>query len=242
MRKRDNIYKDLQDEPTPFEFSARVVDVFPDMIKRSVPGYGTTIALTRLVARRFVTPQTRCYDLGCSLGMSTMAIMSAVHMNDNKVIAVDNSEAMLERCQQILSREFPRAEVDLRLEDLEQTDIQNASMVVMNYTLQFVEPARRQAVIEGIYQGLNPGGVLLLSEKVHLDDDDDNNFLVDIHHDFKRANGYSELEIAGKRNALENVLISDSVGTHRERLASAGFSDCHILQQCFNFTTLLAIK
>ncbi|NMU06699.1 carboxy-S-adenosyl-L-methionine synthase CmoA, partial [Vibrio parahaemolyticus] len=114
-------------------------------------------------------------------------------------------------------------------------DIENASVVVLNFTLQFLVPADRRALLEKIYQGLRPGGILILSEKYVFEDKVSNELLIDLHHDFQRANGYSELEISQKRSAIENVMRPDSIAVHKARFAEIGFSSFEVWFQCFNF-------
>nr|VUD31144.1 tRNA (uridine-5-oxyacetic acid methyl ester) 34 synthase [Raoultella sp. NCTC 9187] len=126
--------------------------------------------------------------------------------------------------------------------DIRHVTIENASMVVLNFTIQFLEPDERQAILDKVYQGLNPGGALVLSEKFSFEDASVGELLFNMHHDFKRANGYSELEISQKRSMLENVMLTDSVETHKARLRKAGFEHAELWFQCFNFGSLVAVK
>ncbi len=242
MSPKDTIYQDLNEQPVPFEFNRRVVDVFPDMIKRSVPGYATAVGMTRQIARRYVTEQSRCYDLGCSLGTSMMAIIDGVGSRPCSLIGVDSSPAMLSRCQQILDREASHSDVTLLAADLRDVPIEQASLVVLNYTLQFVDPVDRDSVLKRIADGLIPGGACLLSEKVHFSDPDLSQVQVDLHHDFKRANGYSELEVAAKRSALDKVLVTETPEEHLARFKRTGFAQSLVLLQAYNFMTFLAIR
>ena len=159
-----------------------------------------------------------------------------------QIVAVDNSAAMIERAEKIIAADNNRVSVELRCEDINQTLIENASVVVMNFTLQFIAPALRDELIDKIYQGLKPGGVFILSEKLAFDSTEQQTFFTDAHHDFKRANGYSDLEISQKRSALENVLIPETLSTHQQRLGNAGFSRSECWFQCFNFASLIAFK
>ena len=127
-------------------------------------------------------------------------------------------------------------------EDILTTEIANASVVVLNFTLQFITPEDRSVLLERIADGMRPGGVLILSEKVVFDDEHLDKLLSDMHHEFKRAHGYSDLEISQKRSALENVLIPETIATHRERLARVGFASVDVWFQCFNFMSMLAVK
>ncbi len=238
---RDTIYRGQQ-SPSPFRFDEKVAAVFPDMIQRSVPGYGTIIEGIQSLAQKFVKPNTHCYDLGCSLGAASLAMSQGITSSDCQVIAIDNSEAMVKRCRLFVESYHHQTPVDVRCADLTQQPIENASMVVLNFTLQFIELEKRQAIINTIYQGLNPGGVMVLSEKILAADNTVNDLLIDLHHDFKRANGYSELEISQKRNALENVLVPETIEAHKQRLQLAGFKHTDIWQQKFNFCSFLAIK
>ncbi|MCL7750506.1 carboxy-S-adenosyl-L-methionine synthase CmoA [Guyparkeria hydrothermalis] len=231
--------------PAAFRFDASVAAVFPDMISRSVPGYRFNLELVAAIARRHVRSDSRVYDLGCSLGAMTLSIRSALAGMDAppdrvELIGVDNSPAMLERARAQLAAFHSPYPTDLVCADLAEVVPERASMVVLGYTLQFVDPDSRDAVIESIHDGLLPGGVLVLAEKVHEPDPGAQALMTELHHDFKRANGYSELEIAGKRQALENVLRSETVTAHEQRLRRAGFAEVVMLSRHYGFCLWLA--
>ena len=240
--KRDNLFANPLGKVSGFVFDQAVVDVFPDMISRSVPGYETILSHTGELAYRYVQPQTNCYDLGCSLGASTLAISQRVADRDAKIIAVDNSSAMLEKCASILAASNTSAEIQLINGDICDIEISNASLVVMNFTLQFVPLAQRPQLLGKIYQGLNPGGCLIISEKLSFEPESLNTLLSELHHDFKRAQGYSDLEISQKRDSIENVLVPETLETHIQRLRACGFQSASPWFQCFNFCSLVAIK
>jgi len=113
---------------------------------------------------------------------------------------------------------------------------------VLNFTLQFIDRDLRDTVVQAIYDGLRPGGIMVLSEKVCFEDEHLDQLNIDLHHNFKRARGYSELEIAQKRTALENVLLPETLSQHKQRISRAGFSSCDVWFQCFNFASLIALK
>ncbi|MFT5807363.1 MAG: tRNA (cmo5U34)-methyltransferase, partial [Moritella dasanensis] len=157
-------------------------------------------------------------------------------------VAIDNSQAMLERCERHLSAYKSNTPVQVLCDDICAVDISNASIVVLNFTLQFIPSAERQALLTKIYAGLVPGGILILSEKFCFGDEKVNDLLINLHEDFKRANGYSELEISQKRSAIEDVMRPDSIETHLKRLKEIGFSSANSWFQCFNFGSMVAIK
>ncbi|MBJ7220597.1 MULTISPECIES: carboxy-S-adenosyl-L-methionine synthase CmoA [unclassified Brenneria] len=223
-------------------FDERVAEVFPDMVQRSVPGYSNIISMIGMLAERFVQPESQIYDLGCSLGAATLSIRRNIHVPGCKIIAVDNSPAMIKRCRNHIDAFRSDTPVEILEADILDIEIANASMVVLNFTLQFLDPANRQTLIDRIYGGLKPGGALVLSEKFSFADAEVDELLFNMHHDFKRANGYSELEISQKRSMLENIMLTDSVDTHKRRLKQAGFEHAELWFQCFNFGSLLALK
>lgn len=239
---RDNLFARPLGALAGFVFDANVVRVFPDMIKRSVPGYETIIAMTGAMAEKYVQPHSTCYDLGSSLGASTLAIADTTRHIPRQLVAVDNSSAMIEQCRGMLQQQGLADAIELRCADVLDVTIQNASMVVLNFTLQFIPLARRNELIARIYRGLNPGGILVLSEKVCFADAHLDGLMIELHHNFKRANGYSDLEISQKRTALENVLVPEQLAHHLARLTNAGFSSAEVWFQCFNFASLIAIK
>ena len=225
-----------------FCFDEQVADVFPDMIQRSVPGYSNILSAIGMMTERFAQPGTRLYDLGCSLGAATLMMRRHLPYQDCQIIGIDNSPAMVERCRSHVANYRSEVAVEIREGDICDVMIENASVVVLNFTLQFIEPEARLSLLTRIHEGLVPGGVLILSEKFRFDDTAVSELLIDLHLDFKRANGYSELEISQKRTLLENVLRADTVAQHKQRLSAAGFPHADLWFQCFNFGSLIAIK
>lgn len=238
---KDKIYAKPSDPLVKFTFDKQVADVFPDMISRSVPGYDTTIAMIGVLAAQYTHDNSVCYDLGSSLGAVTLAMRHHVK-HKVQIIAVDNSLAMIEKSQKIINRDNGSNPVKLICADIQDIDVANASVVVLNFTLQFLELEARDKLIQKIFNGLNNGGVIILSEKIAFSDSGKQNRLTNWHQAYKKANGYSELEIAQKRSALEKVLITETVGQHRSRLNKAGFKSITNWFQCLPFISIIAEK
>ena len=238
----DRLYANPLAQVSQFAFDQKVVDVFPDMIKRSVPGYATIINMIGTLAERYAQSGSVCYDLGCSLGAATLAMRHSIRAADCKIIGVDNSSAMLQRCAQLMAADTSEIPVELIQANIQDVAISNASVAVLNFTLQFIPVEQRLAVLTNICSGLRPNGVLILSEKLAFEDEPHQQLMIDLHHNFKRANGYSDLEIAQKRAAIENYLIPETLASHRQRLRDAGFRSVDVWFQCFNFASLIAIK
>ncbi len=241
-QKPDNIYASPLDRVTDFAFDDAVARVFPDMIQRSVPGYTTIIPMIGLITERYATSGTNCYDLGCSLGASTLAMRHGLKNTQSTLIAIDNSEAMIKRCEHYIGLDYGITPVKLRCDDIRSVTIENASVVTLNFTLQFIRQEDRPSMLKNIANGLRTGGALLLSEKVYFEPTQEQETLEALHYDFKRANGYSDLEISQKRSALEQVLIPETIEEHKQRLLDCGFSSVAVWYQCFNFVSFLAIK
>ena len=241
----DKIYT-TDDGSAPFRFNERVAAVFPDMLRRSIPGYAASLEAIGSLAARYVRAGTNCYDLGCSLGAATLAMRQGIDEPCCRIVAVDSAPAMVSRCQEIIAEDDrlhgPETEVDVVEGDIRDIDIVNASMVVLNYTLQFLDQDDRDTLVQRIYGGMNEGGLLVLSEKVVDENPQMESLLVELHHEHKRRNDYSALEISRKRAALENVLIPETVAAHRERLARAGFAHTAVWLRYFNFVSIIAIR
>lgn len=238
----DRIFAKSEAEAGSFDFNADVADVFPDMLQRSIPGYAATIKAIGTLASRYVQTGTRCYDLGCSLGAATLAMRRNIKVAGCQIIAVDQAPAMITRCREIITADDSDVKVTIVEEDVRKVSIKQASMVVMNYTLQFLPAAERDAMIGEICNGMFDGGILVLSEKVVDEDDAVEELLVQMHHEFKRQNAYSDLEISRKRTALENVLIPESIATHRARLQHAGFRHIGVWLKHYNFVSIIATR
>ena len=233
--RRDQLYAEPLSDVEAFVFDDKVAAVFPDMIRRSVPGYGTVIAMTGIIAARYYQPGSRIYDLGCSQGASTLSIAHQLGQSAT-IHAIDSSQAMLDLCH---AHDYPAAiDVAFTCADMREVMIEEASVVVLNYTLQFIPVQERDALIRRVAEGMMPGGVLILSEKLAMPDD----LFTDLHHAFKQANGYSELEVSQKRTALESILVPETAQAHIDRLQKAGFGRVEQWFRCLNFSSFLAIR
>lgn len=241
MTARDQIYALPLQHVGAFEFDEHVVRVFPDMIARSVPGYGSILAMIGELAATYAVPHSRIYDLGCSLGAAS-AIMQAKVPASCEIQAVDSSPAMIAALKQQLAEGSAGCGVRAIEGDIRSTPIVDASFSVLNFTLQFVPLESRLDLLQRIADNTLDGGALVLSEKICFDDQAQQQLMTDLHHRFKRANGYSDLEIAQKRASLENTLVPETLATHIERLQCAGFATTSCWFQCFNFVSILAVK
>ncbi len=228
---RDRLFAERR-QLVDFAFDEAVAEVFPDMIRRSVPGYETVVALTGLLAARHLGKGGRCYDLGCSLGASTLAVLRAMGTTPCQILAVDSSAAMLDAARRI-------PEFDERVQwveaDVREVEIDRAQVVILNYVLQFLSPEDRLPLLRRIRAGLSGGGVLIVSEKLA-----GGGYFDGLHVDFKRANGYSELEVSQKRAALENVMRIDSENTHLARFRDAGYGAARVWFRCLNWASFVA--
>ena len=240
--EQDNLFASSRAVTTGFRFDDQVVKVFPDMIARSVPGYELVVPMIGMLARRYAQPDTRIYDLGCSLGAASLAMSLAVRASGTEIVAVDNSAAMVKRCRQNLTETGACVPIKVHLQNMLDTQISNASVVVLNFTLQFLDREQRQTLIDRISAGMCTGGALIISEKICFEDKEEQEDQTIWHHDFKRAQGYSELEIAQKRDALEDVLRPETESAHFKRLQEAGLSRSRRWFQCFSFASYIAFK
>ncbi|WP_196161744.1 carboxy-S-adenosyl-L-methionine synthase CmoA [Reinekea sp. G2M2-21] len=241
-QETDNIYAQPHATLNDFQFDDQVANVFPDMIKRSVPGYSHIIGVIGILAEQYAQPNSRIYDLGCSLGAATVAMRHRIHAPGIKIIAVDSSPAMIERSANYLDNEDLPIAVETLCGDITELPLHNCSFAVLNFTLQFIPLEKRLQTLTNIFGGMLPGGALILSEKLSFQDRQQDALLTQHHHDFKRANGYSDLEISQKRQAIERVLLPETAEQHIERLCQAGFTQVSQWFQSFNFASFIAIK
>ncbi len=239
---KDTLYTSPIASLNSFKFDSAVVNVFPDMIQRSVPGYHAIISAIGLLAERYAKKNSVCYDLGCSLGAATLSMRHQIKTPQCKIIAVDNSTAMIQQFKQNLALDNGSIDVDILCADIRDVEIKNASVVVLNFTLQFIPIEDRLTFLENIYRGLLPGGILILSEKLKFEDAQQQELQTNLHHAFKKSQGYSDLEISQKRSALENVLLPETFITHQQRLKKAGFNSTEVWFQYFNFASMIALK
>lgn len=240
---KDKIFSDPSSHGAgTFLFDQRVANVFDDMVGRSVPGYAAIQLLVADLACSFGSSGP-IYDLGCSTGASLEAIVKrAAH--SLHLVGIDNSPEMLSRCKEKL-QDIGNHALELHCIDFVEDSpfvAGPASVVILNLALQFVRPVHRPKLINDIFNATRPGGCLILVEKTVEEDRTLNALFVDYYHRFKREMGYSEIEIAAKREALENVLIPFQRSENLTLLENAGYGHIAPFFQWFNFSGFLALK
>ena len=235
---RDEVFRNPRHQIVDFVFDESVAAAFPDMIRRSVPGYETVVPISGLIAARHARSGGVCYDLGCSLGATAVAILRQLDTPNCRIIGVDSAAAMLDRARALHGEE---TRIEWVHADIRDVPIENACAVVMNYTLQFVPGADRLPLLKRIREALDPSGVLIVSEKVRFADEWEQNYFDHTHAAYKRANGYSTLEVSQKRAALENVLMPDRIEEHEARFRAAGFGRVHVWFRCLNWVSFVAM-
>ncbi len=240
---KDEIFKGKKDLISDFNFRKEVAEVFDDMLNRSVPFYQETQRMIREIAIDFTQPKTNVYDLGCSTGTTFLILDKAIE-EDVRFIGIDYSQDMLDKAKEKMKRHGVKKICEFVCMDLNSPGlpINNASIVIMNLTLQFIRPLWREKVIQSIAKGINKGGCLILIEKVLSIDSTLNRLFIKYYYDFKKRQGYNETEIAQKREALENVLIPYRPEENRALLLENGFRECDIFFKWYNFCGMLAIK
>ena len=240
--RKDTLFN-VASVPEDFVFNERVVEVFDDMLDRSIPHYQEVIKASAQLLHTFLVPGDRLYDLGCATGTSLLLLCRL--LNDDKdlhFIGLDNSQPMLDKARLKAELYGKQDSLSFLLEDVTVFDHPAAGALILNYTLQFIRPLQRQAFLSRLFDNLRPGGVLLISEKVISHDPRLNRQFIANYHQFKKSRGYSELEIAKKREALENILIPFSVEENKAMLEKAGFTSVETYFRWFNFASLVALK
>lgn len=239
MTNKDQYFDKLMAHVPAFEFNSDVADVFDDMVQRSVPFYAEVHRLIQDLCRYHLKDGDQVYDLGCSTA-TTMCLL-APDYPQVKFIGVDNSESMIEKSKTKV-QSLNHQNIELFHGDINDFKMNNAGAVIMNYTLQFIPLHRRIELIQKIYKALRPGGIFILSEKIATQSDSVHQLVTDLYYDFKRRNGYSELEISQKREALENVLVPLKPYMQVSMLESCGFKQSEMIFRWYNFASFIGIK
>ncbi len=220
-----------------FEFDEEVASVFDDMLNRSVPFYKENLKLQIEILKEFLKENDLVIDLGSSTGTFLIELAKKKPL---KLIGIDNSEAMINRAKQ-KAKAFG-VKIDFLQEDFLDFSFPKSNSIVANYTIQFVRPLKREKLIKKIYSSLKRNGIFLMSEKLITENKKLNKIMIDIYYNYKKEKGYSEFEIAQKREALENVLIPYSMQENIEMLKNTGFKDIEVIFRWNNFATFIAFK
>lgn len=239
---KDEVFKEAYSTPADFKFSSKVARVFDDMVNRSVPFYEEIQRMIGELAADHCLEHGSVYDLGCSTGTTLLQLDETLpeHLS---FIGIDDSPHMLDKCRQKLLELNVKRNFELFVANLnDNVKIVDASVVVLCLTLQFVRPLNRARLLKQVFDGLNAGGALILVEKILAEDSNFNRDFIKYYYDMKRRHHYSELEIAQKREALENVLIPYKSSENITLLRDAGFQHCEVFFKWYNFTGIIAKK
>jgi tRNA (cmo5U34)-methyltransferase len=240
--KKDKLFADSKKSVGDFNFGKDTAEVFDDMLDRSIPLYRELQRMMGEIAAEFAQDGTNVYDLGCSTGITLLTLDKAIKKSVN-LIGVDYSKDMLDKCEENFKNNKTAKPYELIPADLNKPlMLHNASVVVLNLTLQFVRPLYRDHLIKSIYDGLNEKGCLILVEKVLGNDSSFNRLFIKFYYEMKKRQGYSELEIAKKREALENVLIPYRLDEDRDLLLKNGFPYVDIFYKWYNFCGMVATR
>ena len=240
-KNADQVF-DHEGRVSDFVFNDKVAFVFDDMVSRSVPFYEEMQRMTCELARDFAKPYSQLYDIGCSTATTLLTLNETIDPTV-KFIGIDNSEAMIAKAHDKIKASSVTRDVDLISADLHQgLKIDNASVVTLLLTLQFVRPLYRERIMKNIFDGLNEQGCLIMIEKLTSEETTFNRLFIDHYYDFKRRNGYSDTEITQKREALENVLIPYRLDENIELLKWAGFRQIEVFFRWYNFCGIIAVK
>ena len=240
----DKVFAAPKSQVDDFSFNEEVAAVFDDMLDRSVPFYREIQRMVAELAVDFAQPGTNLYDLGCSTCNSFLNISRIMPPGaDVRFIGVDDSEEMMDKARGKLKAAKFNRPFDLQTADLNLgVEISNASVVMMVLTLQFIRPLYRERLVKSIYNGLADNGCLIVVEKVLGENSTFNRLFIKHYYEMKMRNGYSELEISQKREALENVLVPYRLEENKELLRGAGFRHVDVFFKWYNFCGLIALK
>ncbi len=241
LMKKDKIFA-TGSVPEDFTFNERVADVFDDMLNRSVPCYSLVIDGIAGMLKDQALQGSTIYDLGCSTGTTLLELARRLPDLDFRFVGIDNAPAMIRKARRKAEMFSKTTVVDFLEDDITTAGLNGAGVILCNYTLQFIRPMTRLQFVKKLYQSLPAGGIVFVSEKVISHDSRLNRDFINMHHRFKRKQGYSELEIAAKREALENVLIPFSIEENIDLLRQAGFQSVETFFQWFNFASFVALK
>ena len=239
MKNKDKIFR-IDKIKTDFQFDREVAQIFDDMLNRSIPFYREVIEATGEILNSYLGKNPKIYDLGCSTGNTLLYIANVLKEKNPALIGIDNSKDMIEKAKE-KAKAYGK-EINFAVSDIEKADISEADAVVMNYTLQFIRPIKRPEIVKKVFDGLKSEGIFILSEKIVFEHPKLNRDFLEIYYNFKKKQGYSELEIARKREALENVLIPFTLEENLSLLKKAGFSYTTPFFQWINFASIIAVK
>jgi tRNA (cmo5U34)-methyltransferase len=238
---RDRVFAD-KNPLGDFSFNPQVAQVFDDMVSRSVPFYGEMQRMATEIAAQFAQDGTNIYDLGCATA-TTLALLDPVISGKVRFVGIDNAQSMLDQARAKLDALDSKRTFDLVCADLhDHPRIENASVVIMTLTLQFVRPLHRERIIREVFNGTNEKGCLIVFEKLVLPNSMLNRVFIEFYYEMKRRNGYSEVEISKKREALENVLVPYRADENITLLRDAGFRHVDEFFRWYNFCGLIAVK
>ena len=206
----------------PWVFDDEVAKRFQAEARDHIPDYERVVDMcVTIVKYTFPDKSTKIIDVGSALGFTVDKFIQAGYTS---VSGIEVSESMknnsLHQDKIILSNKLPK---------------EKYSVVLANWTLHFI--LDRKEYLEDIFDRLNSGGVLLLSEKMTQPYP-----LKELYYNWKKFNGVSQEVINSKEQKLKGVLETKPLMWYLDILEKIGFSEIECINSRFSFNTLICKK
>jgi len=220
------------------DFSFSTVENFDSHIDKSIRGYSSLIDDVCDISRFFIEDHSKVIDIGCSTGKMLHRLKDSNSKTNVSYVGIEIEENFTKDLHNSLNVDFYKGDA------CAYDDWSHASFISSIFTLQFMNTIDRINLVRKIYDGLNPGGVFVFSEKVFIDDARTQSIISSIHYDFKRKS-FSDSDILDKEYSLREIMrpnILDDLVGENGYIRQCGFSKCFQFWQNHNFCGWMAIK
>ena len=186
-----------------WSFAANDPLILSNHMRKSIPDYDQGHSLILEISEFFVKQESIIYDIGCSNGELTHQLAKKYQGKKVQIIGVDCEKNFIKAAK---GHSQTNRNLTFETENAIDYKYKTCDLVILYYTLQFIQIDKRENLLLSLYKSLKKGGGLLLFEKTRQDNPRANDILNQLYTDFKLNNGYTGNEIVAKARSLKGVL------------------------------------
>jgi tRNA (cmo5U34)-methyltransferase len=212
---------------------ANIEEGFDNHIHNSIRGYSDLWNDVLALSEYFVEDNTNVVDIGCSTGKLIKQMYKQNNFSNCHYHGIEVESSFY---KQLIDED----RITYFKDTVKNFNFNNCSLVTSIFTLQFIPPKDREAILLNIYNGLNKGGAFIFSEKVFSDNPRVQEMMTFLYYDYKR-NHYSSDQILNKEAELRHLAKPSTEFEIITSCQNVGFTP-HIFWRNYNFVGFICIK
>lgn len=213
-------------------FSFDTVSEFDKHIEHSIPRYSDIHKCVNGLINYYIRPGSTIIDIGCSTGKLLKRIKK--ENPESNCIGYDVSQNLLPNdnsgCKFIFDNVLSNHVM-----------FPDSSIVISMFTLSFIPKEDRLYILQKIYNSINYGGLLIVSDKCYAESPRIQDIFTFLYYDFKKRK-FSNDEIMDKELSLRSIQEPMESSEYEYLFKTVGFHKVETFWKYFNFQGWICLK